>query len=165
MLRHIVLLLSLVSATLGADLSLPAELFSPLIAQKVLTTAQTTQNPAQYPQWTNRDQGVWQYFSPDTWTSGFFPTTLYALNTRATICPTDDLKATDWVLLAQRWSTAEVPLETKTSVGHDVGFLSFPFAEELQMYVVIPPSTSHELMYQYLALISAIPITRPQSQR
>lgn len=130
--------LILVSSALlvsGADPSLPAELFSPLVAQKVLATAKTVQNPPKYPQWTDREQGVWQYFAPDTWTSGFFPATLYALNTRAAVCPTDDLKATDWVSLAQTWSTAEVPSETKTGVGHDVGFLSFPFAEELQMCV------------------------------
>ena len=31
------------------------------------------------------------------------------------------------------WSAAEVPSETKTGVGHDVGFLSFPFADELAL--------------------------------
>ena len=144
MLQTAVFVLGFAGIALGADLALPAELFSPLVAQKVLATAQTAQNPPQYPQYTDRVQGVWQYFAPDLWTSGFFPSTLYALNTRASICPTDDLKSTDWVSLAQRWSTAEVPLETKTSVGHDVGFLSFPFAAELQMYVpTLAPSTRH----------------------
>lgn len=135
MLQRTLMLLSSAYLALSASSALPAELFSPLVAQKVLATAQTAQSPAQYPQYTDRIQGVWQYFSPDTWTSGFFPSTLYALNTRASICPTGDLTSTDWVSLARSWSAAEVPLETKTSVGHDVGFLSFPFAEELKMCV------------------------------
>jgi hypothetical protein len=126
-------LLLVASTTFASDLSLPAELFSPLVAQKILATATTAQNPPKYPQWTDRDTGSWQYFSPDTWTTGFFPVTLYALQERLALCPTDDLKAADWLSLAQRWSSAEVPLETKTGVGHDVGFLSFPFIEELSL--------------------------------
>lgn len=31
----------------------------------------------------------------------------------------------------RQWSTGEIPLEISTGVGHDVGFLSFPFADEL----------------------------------
>lgn len=131
------LLLVAVQSVAGADLSLPAELFSPLVAQKVLATAQNVQNPPKYPQWTDRDQGAWQFFLPDTWTTGFFPATLYALNTRASLCPSDELKATNWLQLAQTWSTAEVPLETKTGVGHDVGFLSFPFVDEVALYVIV----------------------------
>ncbi|KAI0086205.1 d-4,5 unsaturated-glucuronyl hydrolase-like protein [Irpex rosettiformis] len=132
--RTILGLLLTISTTLAAELVLPSELFSPQVAQKVLATANTVQNPAKYPQWTDRDKGTWQFFSPDTWTSGFFPTTLYALNERLSICPTDELKATDWLGLAQTWSSAEVPLETKTTTGHDVGFLSFPFIEELKVH-------------------------------
>ncbi|KAF7796909.1 hypothetical protein EIP86_008094 [Pleurotus ostreatoroseus] len=116
----------------------PPELFSPLIAQKVLATAQTQHNPPQYPQWTDRTAGAWQYFNPDTWTSGFFPATLYALNARAALCPNTStaqgLNGTDWLALAQTWSAAEVPSETNTTVGHDVGFLSFPFADELAVH-------------------------------
>ncbi|KAI0761455.1 Six-hairpin glycosidase-like protein [Irpex lacteus] len=119
------------SSAHAADL--PSELFSPLIAQKVLATANNTQNPPKYPQWTDRTNGSWQFFGPDTWTSGFFPATLYALNDRASICPSDELKETSWLELARKWSSAEVPLETKTTVGHDVGFLSFPFIEELKV--------------------------------
>ncbi|KAI0691019.1 glycoside hydrolase family 88 protein [Cytidiella melzeri] len=134
MLLTLLLPLSIASATLAANLQLPSELFSPLVAQKILATANTTQNPPEYPQYTDRIRGIWQYFSPDTWTSGFFPATLYALHDRLSICPTDDLKATDWLSLAQRWSASEVPLETKTGVGHDVGFLSFPFVDELSVH-------------------------------
>ena len=69
-----------VPSVLGTNLSLPAELFSPLVPQKILATAQTVQSPSKYPQYTDRVKGVWEYFVPDTWTSGFFPSTLYALN-------------------------------------------------------------------------------------
>ena len=111
----------------------PPELFSPLIAQKFLATAQTQHSPPQYPQWTDRNTGAWDWFAPDTWTSGFLPVALYALHDRATLCPASGINTTDWVTLAQSWSTAEIPLETKTSVGHDVVFLSFPFVEERAM--------------------------------
>ena len=127
------LALSGTELALAASATPPPELFSPLVAQKVLATAQTQHDPPQYPQWTDRITGVWDYFQPDTWTSGFFPATLYALNTRASLCPAAGLNSTDWVTLGQTWSAAEVPSETKTGVGHDVGFLSFPFAEELAM--------------------------------
>ncbi|KAH8100222.1 d-4,5 unsaturated-glucuronyl hydrolase-like protein [Cristinia sonorae] len=113
-----------------APVSLPQEAFSPLIPQKILATANTLRSPAQYPQFTDRVSGTWQWFSPDTWTTGFFPTTLYALHTRSQLCP-GSVGDTDWLALARRWSAAEIPLETKTGVGHDVGFLSFPFSEEL----------------------------------
>ena len=131
-LRSGLLLLALPYAW-AANLSLPDELFSPLIAQKVLATAQTVQSPSKYPQYTDRVKGVWEYFNPDTWTSGFFPSTLYALHERASLCPSSELNGTDWLLLAQTWSAAEVPSETHTGVGHDVGFLSFPFDLELEM--------------------------------
>lgn len=137
------LLLAALPGVLSAGLSLPTELFSPLVAQKVLATAQTAHSPPKYPQYTDRVQGVWQYFSPDTWTSGFFPATLYALHTRASLCPSQVLSATNWLSLAQRWSAAEVPLETHTGVGHDVGFLSFPFDLELEVYVLCGPISSY----------------------
>lgn len=109
----------------------PAELYSPLIQQKVLKVAQAEPSPAKYPEYTDRTAGNWQYFAPDTWTTGFFPTTLYALNTRAQLCGTSD--GDSWVQLGRSWSAAEIPLETTNSLGHDVGFVSMPFMEELNM--------------------------------
>ncbi|EEB92387.1 hypothetical protein MPER_09112, partial [Moniliophthora perniciosa FA553] len=56
----------------------PNELFSSLIPQKIARTYNALPNPIRYPQYTNRGEpGRWQYFVPDTWTSGFFPVTLY----------------------------------------------------------------------------------------
>ncbi|KIP02629.1 glycoside hydrolase family 88 protein [Phlebiopsis gigantea 11061_1 CR5-6] len=127
------LLLLALPCARAADLALPAELFSPLVAQKILATAQSAQSPPKYPQYTDRAEGAWEYFAPDTWTSGFFPATLYALHARATLCPSAGLNGTDWVALGQTWAAAEVPSETHTGVGHDVGFLSFPFALELEI--------------------------------
>jgi hypothetical protein len=124
----------------------PAQLYSPLISSKILTVAQTQQDPPAYPQYTDTTLGSWQYFTPDTWTSGFFPLTLYALNTRAQLCKTGD--GDRWVQLGRQWSAAEVPLETQTSVDHDVGFLSMPFVEELYMYVVVIPGL--ELFDKYI---------------
>ena len=38
--------------------------------------------------------------------------------------------------MVQRNSDPRRVLETKTGVGHDVGFLSFPFMDELALYVL-----------------------------
>ncbi|KAJ7581496.1 glucuronyl hydrolase [Mycena floridula] len=111
----------------------PAQLFSGTIPTKILKTAQSLPAAIQYPQYTTTS-GTWLLFSPDTWTSGFFPVTLYGLNTRKNLCPAttiNGLGIANWLALGRSLSAGLVPLETKTSVGHDVGFLSFPFAEEL----------------------------------
>ncbi|KDQ59641.1 glycoside hydrolase family 88 protein [Jaapia argillacea MUCL 33604] len=121
----------------AAALTPPSQLFSPLISQKILATASNTSQTL-YPQYTDTLLGQWQYFVPDTWTSGFLPSLMYAMNTRATLCPngTDGAAAVGggtWVELGRSWSAAEVPLETVNTVGHDVGFLSFPFVDELAL--------------------------------
>lgn len=114
--------------------TIPPELFSPLVTQKVLATAKTPPNPIQFPQYTDATVGNWLLFNPDTWTTGFFPATLYEMNRRQKLCgDKHGVGSADWVKLGQAWSTGEIPLETKTGVGHDVGFLSFPFIEELKM--------------------------------
>ena len=110
----------------------PPQLYSPLISSKVRSTATSESNPPIYPQYTDSTVGQWQDFVPDTWTTGFFPATLYALNTRAKLCGTGD--GGTWVQLGRQWSTGEIPLETNNTVGHDVGFLSMPFVEEYNMY-------------------------------
>ncbi|RPD59197.1 d-4,5 unsaturated-glucuronyl hydrolase-like protein [Lentinus tigrinus ALCF2SS1-7] len=110
----------------------PAELFSPLVQQKVLKTAQSFPSPAQYPQYTDRVEGNWIWFTPDQWTTGFFPATLYAMYERTKLCHRSNVgDASQWLGLARTWSTPEIPLETNTGVGHDVGFLSYPFMNEL----------------------------------
>lgn len=130
----------------------PPELYSPLIPQKVLATFNALSNPIQYPQYTTTN-GIWQYFSPDTWTSGFFPVTGYALNTRKQLCGTSVnnwLGTADWVTLSRAASNGLIPLEVKTGVGHDVGFLSFPFVEEL---VVWDYTVFIYLKYSYLFVL------------
>ncbi|KAK7449784.1 hypothetical protein VKT23_013260 [Stygiomarasmius scandens] len=109
----------------------PSELFSPLIPSKVLNTSRILPTPIKYPQYTTRD-GTWQLFVPDTWTSGFFPSTPYALDTRAKLCPSQTA-GTDWVALGRSLSTGLIPLETHNTQGHDVGFLSMPFMLELDV--------------------------------
>jgi hypothetical protein len=80
-----------------------------------------------------RDTGEWLFFGADTWTSGFLPATFYALARRAALCPRSMNGTTreQWLDIARSSATGEVPLELHTSVGHDVGFLSFPFVDEL----------------------------------
>ncbi|KAI0291432.1 d-4,5 unsaturated-glucuronyl hydrolase-like protein [Russula brevipes] len=114
--------------------TLPSELFSPMIAQKLLATARLVRGvPTSYPQYTTRDTGAWLFFGADTWTSGFLPATFYALAERATICPLSMNGTTraQWLEIARSSATGEIPLEASTHVGHDVGFLSFPFVDEL----------------------------------
>ncbi|KAJ7221714.1 glycoside hydrolase family 88 protein [Mycena pura] len=126
--------LALLAPLAAATLALPPQLFSNLIPQKVLATYKSLPSPVQYPQYTDTSVGHWLDFSPDTWTSGFFPTTLYALNTRKSICgatAVNGLTAADWLTLGRSASTGEIPLELHNNQGHDVGFLSFPFVEEL----------------------------------
>lgn len=113
---------------------LPPELFSPLVAQKLFATARLAQRvPGSYPQYTTRDTGEWLFFGADTWTSGFLPATFYALAERAALCPRSMHGTTrkQWLDIARSSASGEIPLELHTSVGHDVGFLSFPFVDEL----------------------------------
>lgn len=127
----------LTGPVLGAVLQLasaPSQLFSPLIPQKVLATFNALPSPVQYPQYTDTTTGKWQYFTPWTWTSGFFPVTGYALNTRKTLCggtPANGLGVADWLALGRSASTGLIGLDASHGIGHDVGFLSFPFVEEL----------------------------------
>ncbi len=131
--RALVILAILTPTILGANV--PPELFSPLVPRKILAAFQTLPNPTKYPQWTSQT-GAWQFFNPDTWTSGFFPATGYALNTRKNLCgatPNNNLGIANWLELGRAASAALVPLEIKNNQGHDVGFLSFPFVEELAL--------------------------------
>ncbi|KAF5379868.1 hypothetical protein D9757_007200 [Collybiopsis confluens] len=119
--------------------AIPNELFSPLIPQKIANTAKSLPFPIQYPQytttWNVSNPGHWLNFIPDTWTSGFFPTSLYALNTRKALCGATEangLQIADWLTLGRSTSSGLIPLEhNNTNLQHDVGFVSFPFSEEL----------------------------------
>ena len=121
---------------------LPPELFSPLITQKLFATARLAQSVrGSYPQYTTRDTGEWLFFGADTWTSGFLPATFYALAERAALCPRSMNGTTRkrWLDIARSSATGEIPLELHASVGHDVGFLSFPFVDELTVYETCIP--------------------------
>ncbi|KAJ3838786.1 glycoside hydrolase family 88 protein [Lentinula raphanica] len=123
----------------NASTTIPDQLFSSLIPQKIVNTSNSLPSPIQYPQytttWNVSNPGTWLDFIPDTWTSGFFPASLYALNTRKNLCGATDtnaLGAADWVELGRSTSTGLISLEhNNTNLQHDVGFVSFPFAQEL----------------------------------
>ncbi len=122
--------------------AIPPQLFSSLVPAKILDTAESLPLPVQYPQYTDMELGQWQLFSPNTWTSGFFPATLYALNTRKALCGTSEnnnLAIADWLNLGRSTSSGLIPLETDNTLGHDVGFISFAFVEELAMQVTSRP--------------------------
>lgn len=113
--------------------NVPPELFSPLIAQKSLATFNALPSPVEYPQYTDTT-GNWMYFDPDTWTSAYFPSSLYLLNKRTELCgatASNDLGAANWLDLARSASTALLSPNVGLGVGHDVGFISMVFGEEL----------------------------------
>ena len=116
----------------------PQELFSPLIYQKAIKVASNLSTPVLYPQYTN-ESGDWLYFKLNTWTTGFLPSLLYALDERAELCSNSTTNAngtrngTDWLSLARAWSAPEIAMERSNTIGHDVGFASFPFQDELKV--------------------------------
>ncbi|KAL0573175.1 hypothetical protein V5O48_008785 [Marasmius crinis-equi] len=121
--------------------SVPAELFSSLVPEKILRTYNSLPNPIQYPQYTRppatgppSQLGKWDFFVPDTWTSAFFPTTLYEMDRRKSLCKNGDASGdnVDWVGLGRKASQGLLSLPDNNSQGHDVGFLSFSFVEELK---------------------------------
>lgn len=122
---------------MAVAVAFPAELFSSLIPQKVLATFNALPSPIRYPQYTDT-AGQWIYFNPNLWTSGFFPVTGYAVNTRATLCGAtlaNGLGVANWLDLARSASNGLLSLDASHGIGHDVGFLSFPFVEELTLCV------------------------------
>jgi hypothetical protein len=114
----------------------PPELYSEVVTRKLLDTA--NQFPAMavgkkalFPQFTDKDLGQWIWIDRDSWSSGFLPATLYEMNTRKLLCDTGEGN-NSWVGLAQQWSTPLLSLVGGSrSIGHDVGFLSYPFVAEL----------------------------------
>lgn len=110
----------------------PTQLYSTLVADKTYNaTNAVKQSTWTFPQYTSTSTGSWIWFGAETWTSGFFPGSLYLLNTRAKKCPTSNAAKYDWLALGRKWSEGLVQIETNNGVQHDVGFISFPFQEEL----------------------------------
>ncbi|PAV23320.1 glycoside hydrolase family 88 [Pyrrhoderma noxium] len=125
----------LVSLLFSSSLSLAAlptgKLFSSLVQSKILEASNG--DPSRYPQFTDQVEGIWQYFDANQWTSGFFPATLYEFHKRTLLCPSSSSK-TDWLSLGRQWSESIAPLAfTANNLQHDVGFVSFPFQEELKI--------------------------------
>ncbi|KAG8885868.1 hypothetical protein FRB97_009030 [Tulasnella sp. 331] len=128
MLSVVVLACSLAFA--AAAPSIPPELYSPLITQKLLAVAQNFSNPSQYPEYTTPppygDQiGRWVWFPTDTWTNGFFPAAMMLLAERAQSCSGGQLISASDAATAlgqgRTWSAPLVTLETGSKLGHDVG--------------------------------------------
>jgi hypothetical protein len=126
----------------GLESQPPSQLTSPLIASKLAKTAGRLSTPPTYPQWTYLSgNGSWQYFPAATWTSGFFPASLYLMNTRKlALCKNDEATGeTDWLSAAESWMQGLDPVANPNAglfgVRHDVGFLSFGWFEALKLWV------------------------------
>ncbi|KAG9127201.1 hypothetical protein FRC07_000246 [Ceratobasidium sp. 392] len=118
----------------------PKQLTSPLIASKLNKTASKLKSPPTYPQWTYLSgNGSWQYFPAATWTSGFFPASLYLMNTRKSeLCKGDSSTGqTNWLTTANKWMQGLDPVANPNAglfgVRHDVGFLAFGWFEALRL--------------------------------
>jgi hypothetical protein len=111
----------------------PASLYSTLIYDKTYTTTHAVAQSAwTFPQYTD-SKGVWKWFAAQTWTSGFYPAMAYLLNHRVPKCPdiNPSRPAGKWLAIGRKWSEGLVQIESNNQVRHDVGFISFPFQEEL----------------------------------
>ncbi|KAG9098336.1 hypothetical protein FS749_004012 [Ceratobasidium sp. UAMH 11750] len=143
--RHIVMALfalfigaSLLPWTLSAPPTYSDSIFSPYIAQKYARVG-SKYRAAQFPH-TTAANGTWTWNGADWWTSGFLPASFYLLNERKTLCPKNkNLSSVDWLTLGRHWSDSLVPLQSGNGQGHDQGFLSLPYMEELR---VNPTNTS-----------------------
>ncbi|EJD06112.1 glycoside hydrolase family 88 protein [Fomitiporia mediterranea MF3/22] len=114
---------------------LPRELYSPLVSKKFFTMATnfSLSSPG-YPQYTDSIEGDWQYFTANQWTAGFFPAALYQLNLRQYLCsPYSFDQSVDWLGLGRQWSEGVLPFLKDNTWQHDVGFVSYPFQEELRL--------------------------------
>ena len=110
-------------------------LFSPVIPSKIHAIA-SSQDPSRYPHYTTQDSGKWVYVDADTWTTGFFPGTLYLLAERTKLCKGAGKGEWDeerWLELGRSWSTGMLRLTQGNKAQHDQGFLSYPFVEELKV--------------------------------
>ena len=129
--RYSSLWLALATPLALAIPNIPPELYSPLITQRLIATGKTSTNPSQYPEWTTLppyggQEGVWQYFPTSTWTSGFFPASLYLAAERNAICPQGDMvsgpDASTMITQGAAWAEPLKTLETTNTVKHDVGY-------------------------------------------
>lgn len=129
------LLLSALSYSLALP-DIPPELYSNLVQQKVLAVANAF--TGQYPEWTDvAHDGQWKFFTPDQWTSGFFPASLMLLNERGAKCPdvVTAADATSALALGRAWSAPLTGLEVHSTLEHDVGCVRLTFPVSLHAEV------------------------------
>ncbi|GAA5842476.1 hypothetical protein JCM11251_007324 [Rhodosporidiobolus azoricus] len=122
---------TLLLASFAAAQSVPVELFSQETYFKVLSTANSSEAPSTWPEFTTSD-GRWSSQPETDWTSAFFPVSLFLLHERSLLCPQDTVD-TDWLALARSWSAAlySPSEEVVSSWTHDIGFNSLPELYEL----------------------------------
>lgn len=122
----------ILNSTVNTSFAISRKLFDSTLSKKLLSFSQNQPNPIAYPDLTTSD-GRWVFRKADWWTSGFYPATMYAMHNRAVLCKSGQMVANGWKAIGQSWSSGEIPLALMNSVGHDVGFLSLPFIQELRM--------------------------------
>lgn len=121
-----------------SSVTIPPELFSLLIPQKVLSTFQSLSTPILYPHITDSVEGKWIDHSVNWWTSGFLPAIGYLMLARQRMCNSTqsfDTSGGDWLTLGRSSAGPLANLNAIRGVEHDIGFISFPFVEELVVCV------------------------------
>jgi hypothetical protein len=141
--------------------SVPQELWSPLIPQKLARTSANVSTTVSF-QLTDSANGTWVPYGVNYWTAGFLPVQLYAMHRREELCPSLKTTDTDWLERGREWSLGLLPLVQNNTVQHDVGFLSFPFFEELKMCVYL--FISSPLVLRFFFLIRTSRCSNPNNE-
>jgi hypothetical protein len=103
--------------------------------EKVFATSQNSGalNSGYYPEYTTPD-GKWVWVSSSTpagWSSGFFPSMLYLMAERETLCP-GLAPNVDWITLGRAWNTPLLQLQSKNTIQSAIGMAAFPFMDEIK---------------------------------
>lgn len=130
-------LILLLLPSLSSAVAIPPSLYSTSLYTKLISSSSSS--PSSWPEYTSTLDGTWISFPADTWTSAFFSSSFYALHQRhSTLCPSvtptaDNGSTTDWLALAREWSEGLYQVDEALTNTHDVGFLSWPAQQELNL--------------------------------
>lgn len=113
-------------------------LFGHGFGKKIVELAKNAENvPEEFPHYTHMGQTQYKYFPSSTWTSGFFPGSLWALYERImchNIGIADGVSKEELLDLAKNWQEG-IKKEQFNTNTHDIGFLIMPsFGRDHQLH-------------------------------
>lgn len=105
--------------------------------RKIVELAQKSEGvPEEFPHYTHMGEIRYKYFPSSTWTSGFFPGSLWALYERVVRynCDIDGISQQELLDLAKNWQEG-IKKEQFNTNTHDIGFLIMPsFGRDHQLH-------------------------------